>query len=653
MQGGARGCFRTPLILEKSEGMSPQAVALIFVTSSLHRRLSPLLFATSPVPSTRYHCAPSPFLHNKGCRVGDEAFTNSGIHNWRKAMEVFYTHVGGVASAHNDARTQLEAFQNQRKSVSHLLQARGHGMEVAYRTRLMTILDVTRFLLKQGLPFHGHDESLSSSNKGNFLELIEWYTQRNDEVAKTMNENAPGNNQMKSPTVQKDLTRACAAEVTNFILNDIKDNIFSLMVDECRDISVKEHMGVILRYVNKNGCVIERFLVIVHVSDTFAISLKKAIDELFTKHKFSLSRLRGQGYDGASNMRGEYDGLKALVLKKNLSASALFKRKDKFRQLEHDKLVECLEKGDIVSVLENVYDDDTNDDNNGITASLIDNMESYEFVFVMHLMKSLLGITNELSLALQQKDQNIVLAISLIKTMTVRLQILREEGWENLLNVVNKFCSNHMIPIPNMEENMRTRGRSRRNGQMITNFHHYRVEIFCEVLDMMVQEMNNRFSESSTEVLTCIACLDPNDSFSQFNIGKLLRLAKLYPEDFSLTDCVILEDQLETYIQNVRGEFSMIEDLGSLAKKMVETGKNTVFSLVYRLIELALVLPVATASVERVFSAMKIIKIDLRNRMGDEWMNASLVVHIEKDIFSTIKNEQILQHFQQMNTRRI
>ncbi|XP_042396589.1 uncharacterized protein LOC121986707 [Zingiber officinale] len=259
-------------------------------------------------------------------------------------------------------------------------------------------------------------------------------------------------------------------------------------------------------------------------------------------------------------------------------------------------------------------------------------MESYEFVFVMHLMKSLLGITNELSLALQQKDQNIVLAVSLIKTMKVRLQKLREEGWENFLDVVNKFCSNHMILVPNMEENMRTRGRSRRNGQMITNFHHYRVEIFCQVLDMMVQEMSNQFSESST---------------------KLLHLAELYPEDFSLTDRAILEDQLETYIQNVRGEFSMIEDLGSLAKKMVETGKNTIFPLIYCLIELALVLPVATASVERVFSAMKIIKTDLRNRMGDEWMNDSLVIYIEKDIFATIENEQILQHFQQMSTRRI
>ena len=74
-------------------------------------------------------------------------------------------------------------------------------------------------------------------------------------------------------------------------------------------------------------------------------------------------------------------------------------------------------------------------------------------------------------------------------------------------------------------------------------------------------------------------------------------------------------------------------------------GRAYNFPLVYRLIELTLVLPVATASVERVFSAIKTVKTDLRNRMRDEWMNDSLVVYVEKDIFSTIKNEQILQYF--------
>ena len=45
------------------------------------------------------------------------------------------------------------------------------------------------------------------------------------------------------------------------------------------------------------------------------------------------------------------------------------------------------------------------------------------------------------------------------------------------------------------------------------------------------------------------------------------------------------------------------------------------FPLVYHLIELALILPVAVATMERAFSAMGIIKTGLRNKMGDDWMS--------------------------------
>jgi hypothetical protein len=50
------------------------------------------------------------------------------------------------------------------------------------------------------------------------------------------------------------------------------------------------------------------------------------------------------------------------------------------------------------------------------------------------------------------------------------------------------------------------------------------------------------------------------------------------------------------------------------AIKLVENKAHLPFPLVYRIIELALILPVATASIERAFSAMNIIKTDLRNR---------------------------------------
>ncbi|KAH7679456.1 Ribonuclease H-like protein [Dioscorea alata] len=610
------------------------------------------------------------FKPSRGSRMGEDAFTKMGFNNWKKALEKFVEHIGAVNSMHNDARVKFQGFQSQRQSVSHLLAAHSHEMEVAYRICLTAVLDVTRFLLKQGLPFRGNDESSNSLNKGNFLELLGWYSLRNEEVWKTINQNAPGNNQLTSPKIQKELANACATDITP------------------RDASVKQQMGFVLRYVNKNGHVIERFLALVHVSDTSAISLKNAIDCLFAKHKLSLSRLRGQGYDGASNMRGEFNGLKALILRENPYAryvhcfahqlqlvivavakdnrivsnffryvnmivnatGASCKRRDQLRQHHHDRLVEQLEKVEIVSgkgknqesslarpgdtrwgshyttilrlicmwtsileVLQNVHDDGASNDNRCIVASLIDKMENYKFVFVMYLMRRLLGMTNELSLALQQKDQNIVQAMRLIET-------------EN------------SIDVPNMEDNMPIRGRSRREGQFITHFHHYHVEIF-----------------SSTELLLLVSCLDPRDSFSKFNIHKLLRLAEMYPEDFSVTECMMLEDQLATFIYDVRhdDDFTNVVDLGGFAMKMVDTGKCVIFPLVCRLIELALVLPVATASVERAFSAMNVVKTDLRNKMGDEWMNDSMIVYIEKEIFATIDNETILQCFQKIQTRRI
>ncbi|GAV87293.1 Dimer_Tnp_hAT domain-containing protein [Cephalotus follicularis] len=87
-------------------------------------------------------------------------------------------------------------------------------------------------------------------------------------------------------------------------------------------------------------------------------------------------------------------------------------------------------------------------------------------------------------------------------------------------------------------------------------------------------------------------------------------------------------------------------------KKIVKLKKDVVYPLVYKLIKLALTSPVATVTVERVFSAMKIVKNRLRNRMGDDWLNDCLVTYIERDIFETTDNERIMQRFQNMKNRR-
>ena len=71
------------------------------------------------------------------------------------------------------------------------------------------------------------------------------------------------NQQIIASSIQKDIVHACTKETTGAIL-----------IDELHDISHKEQMAFILCYVDKRGIVRERFIGIIYVTDTFALSLK-------------------------------------------------------------------------------------------------------------------------------------------------------------------------------------------------------------------------------------------------------------------------------------------------------------------------------------------------------------------------------------------
>ncbi|XP_076960509.1 uncharacterized protein LOC143636913 [Bidens hawaiensis] len=211
--------------------------------------------------------------------------------------------------------------------------------------------------------------------------------------------NAKKINKLTAPSIQKEIIECFAKEVTKMICEEIKDNVFGLLVDESSDVSLKEQMAVVVRYVDKLGVVKESFIGIAHVKDTSSSTLKQAIVSLLASNQLSidqrlfnlsysfflLKHVRGQGYDGASNMRGEFNGLKALILKDNPSAhyihcfahqlqlvivavakkhtgvktfyeylamivntvSASSKRKDMIREAEKKRVEKEIEKGEI------------------------------------------------------------------------------------------------------------------------------------------------------------------------------------------------------------------------------------------------------------------------------------------------------------------
>ena len=92
---------------------------------------------------------------------------------------------------------------------------------------------------------------------------------------------------------------------------------------------------------------------------------------------------------------------------------------------------------------------------------------------------------------------------------------------------------------------------------------------------MQVQKLNNRFTEVNTELLLCVAYLNASNSFATFNKEKLLCLTEFYPNDFSTTEVMTLDDQLDAFIHDMRSrnEFLQIKGIAGLTMKMVKRKK--------------------------------------------------------------------------------
>ena len=72
-----------------------------------------------------------------------------------------------------------------------------------------------------------------------------------------------------------------------------------------------------------------------------------------------------------------------------------------------------------------------------------------------------------------------------------------------------------------------------------------------------------------------------------------------------------------------------------------------------RLIRLVLTLPASTATTERAFSAMKLVKTRLRSKMEDEFLRNCLITYIEKEIAIQFATDKLIDDFDAIQTRRV
>ncbi|XP_059428463.1 uncharacterized protein LOC132162216 [Corylus avellana] len=253
-------------------------------------------------------------------RPESDAFTGKCFNNWKKASDEMNSslmrHVGtDLNSPHNIAMKCCEDLMNQSGHIDKIVEKQTLQKTKNNRLRLKTSIDSVKWLAFQTCLFRGHDESSSSKNQGNFIKLVKLLANYNDDVARFVLENVPKNAKYTSPKIQKEILHIIANKVWDVIKKEIRDAKFCILVDEARDESKREQMATILRFVDKDGFIRERFFHIVHVKDTSASTLKKEICVVLSRYNLQIVNIRGQGYDGVSNMRGELNLLQALFVR--------------------------------------------------------------------------------------------------------------------------------------------------------------------------------------------------------------------------------------------------------------------------------------------------------------------------------------------------
>ncbi|XP_062162038.1 uncharacterized protein LOC133869083 [Alnus glutinosa] len=286
-------------------------------------------------------------------------------------------------------------------------------------------------------------------------------------------------------------------------------------------------------------------------------------------------------------------------------------------------------------------------------------LTSFEFVLILHLMKEIMGFTNCLCQALQQNYQDILNAMKLVSTTKSLLQNLKNEKWEHFLDTVKSFCEKkNEIDVPDMNARYtRARDRSCRQNEesFMTMEHHFRIDVFIAAIDFQLQELDNRFSEHAVELLRLSATLSPQDAYKSFKIDDICSLVeKFYRQDFIEQEKIILRFQLDHYKLDVpkHSDFQNMPTLSELCRGLTISGKSKIYNLIDRLIRLVLTLLVSTATTERAFSAMKLVKTRLRSRMEDEFLADNLVVYIEKEIVKDFTTEMTMDEFYSIKDRR-
>jgi len=117
-------------------------------------------------------------------------------------------------------------------------------------------------------------------------------------------------NKYTSPEIQNEILKLIALQVLREVAANLHSTTFyTIMVDETTDVSNDEQVVLCLRWVDDNFDAHEEFIGLYKVDSICSDSLVALIKDALLRMNLTLSKVRGQCYDGAANMAGSKSGV--------------------------------------------------------------------------------------------------------------------------------------------------------------------------------------------------------------------------------------------------------------------------------------------------------------------------------------------------------
>ena len=181
------------------------------------------------------------------------------------------------------------------------------------RQYLKIVMENTQFLSRQGLAFRGSDDL-----NDNFTQLLLLRAKDNEWMRQRVLEKVPGKAKYTHHVFQDDLLKLMSNQVLRKKLYDVNNSkMFSIMCDEYTDTSNKEQLSLCTRWIDDELNANEDFLGFYQLTNIKSDTIVKAITDSLTRLSLPISDLKGQTFDGASNMMGKKSGVAAQI--KNFS----------------------------------------------------------------------------------------------------------------------------------------------------------------------------------------------------------------------------------------------------------------------------------------------------------------------------------------------